>query len=128
MHADFLRVVADHKLTASTSLHQRRSWPLAIKQSGGEISTISKSSFPACRKTCRNSSKSTWPSSCDRRYRSLWDLKAPGASKLAWQPAATITSVANIHASRVVKEEGSEEGAADEVLAARSPFHEGLPS
>ena len=65
MHADFLRVVADHKLTAHVPLHFiNEEVAVGVKQSGGEISTPSpKSKFPACRKTCRNSSKSTWPRS-----------------------------------------------------------------
>ena len=77
MHADFLRVVADHKLTAHV--------PLARSPTPSP-----KSKFPACRKTCRNSSKSTWPrSSWARSFTCRTSRLRKASSWYNWPTATT---------------------------------------
>ncbi|RFQ09589.1 50S ribosomal protein L25, partial [Pseudomonas sp. ATCC 13867] len=40
MHADFQRVVADHKLTAHVPLHPDEATAVGVKTGGGEISHV----------------------------------------------------------------------------------------
>ena len=114
MHADFLRVVADHKLTAHVPLHFiNEEVAVGVKQSGGEIShtisevEVSPAERPAGIHRSRHGQGRAGP---DRSPVGPQGSERRRAGTLAHGNDLAVT---NIHASRVVKEEGSEEGAAE---------------
>ena len=79
-----------------------------MKQQGGKKShTISEVEVPASRKTCRNSSKSTWLKVEVGQIVHLSDIKPPKGVELVALAHGNDLAVANIHASRV-KDESAE--------------------
>ncbi|AAG08058.1 MULTISPECIES: 50S ribosomal protein L25/general stress protein Ctc [Pseudomonas] len=115
MHADFLRVVADHKLTAHVPLHFiNEEVAVGVKQAGGEIShTISEVEVSCLPKDLPEFIEVDMAKVELGQIVHLSDLKAPKGVELVQLAHGNDLAVANIHASRVVKEEGSEEGAAE---------------
>ncbi|WP_152225989.1 50S ribosomal protein L25/general stress protein Ctc [Pseudomonas sp. SCB32] len=113
MHADFQRVVAGHKLTAHVPLHFiNEATAVGVKVGGGEISHVIAEVEVSCLPT-------NLPEFIEvdlaqvalGQIVHLSDLKLPKGVELVQLAHGNDLAVANIHASRVVKEEG--EGAAE---------------
>lgn len=113
MHADFLRVVADHKLTAHVPLHfLNEETAVGVKQGGGEIShVISEVEVSCLPKDLPEFIEVDLAKVEVGQIVHLSDLKLPKGVELVQLAHGNDLAVANIHASRVVKEEG--EGAAE---------------
>lgn len=112
MHADFVRVVADHKLTAHVPLHfLNQETAVGVKQQGGEIShTISEVEVSCLPKDLPEFIEVDMAQVEVGQIVHLSDLKVPAGVQLVALAHGNDLAVANIHASRV-KEEG--EGAAE---------------
>lgn len=113
MHADFLRVVADHKLTAHVPLHfLNEATAVGVKQGGGEVShVVSEVEVSCLPKDLPEFIEVDLAQVEVGQIVHLSDLKLPKGVELVQLAHGNDLAVANIHASRVVKEEG--EGAAE---------------
>ncbi|WP_027897681.1 50S ribosomal protein L25/general stress protein Ctc [Zestomonas thermotolerans] len=112
MHADFLRVVADHKLTAVVPLHfVNEATSIGVKQQGGEVShTLAEVEVSCLPKDLPEFIEVDLANVEVGQIVHLSDLKLPQGVELVALAHGNDLPVANIHASR--KEEG-EEGAAE---------------
>ncbi len=109
LHADFVRVVADHKLTAHVPLHfiNAETAP-AVKQQGGEVShTISEVEVSCLPKDLPEFIEVDLAKVEIGQTVHLSDLAVPAGVELVALAHGNDLAVANIHASRV-KEEGAE--------------------
>ncbi|MCJ1888396.1 50S ribosomal protein L25/general stress protein Ctc [Pseudomonas sp. LA21] len=113
MHADFQRVVAGHKLTAHVPLHFiNEATAVGVKVGGGEISHVIAEVEVSCLpKDLPEFIEVDLAKVELGQIVHLSDLKLPKGVELVQLAHGNDLAVANIHASRVVKEEG--EGAAE---------------
>jgi large subunit ribosomal protein L25 len=111
LHADFIRVVADQKLSAHVPLHFiNQETSVGVKQQGGEASHVLVEVEVACL-------PKDLPEFIDVDMANvevgqivhLSDLKLPQGVELVALAHGNDLAVANIHASRVAKEEGAAE-------------------
>jgi large subunit ribosomal protein L25 len=111
LHADFLRVVADHKLTAHVPLHfLNQETAVGVKQGGGEIShTINEVEVSCLPKDLPEFIEVDMAKVELNQIVHLSDLKVPAGVELVALAHGNDLAVANIHPSRVVKEEGAAE-------------------
>ncbi|SDK33841.1 50S ribosomal protein L25/general stress protein Ctc [Pseudomonas indica] len=111
LHADFLRVVADHKLTAHVPLHFiNQETAVGVKQGGGEIShTINEVEVSCLPKDLPEFIEVDMAKVELNQIIHLSDLKVPAGVELVALAHGNDLAVANIHPSRVVKEEGAAE-------------------
>ena len=111
LHADFLRVVADHKLTAHVPLHFiNQEIAVGVKQGGGEIShTINEVEVSCLPKDLPEFIEVDMAKVELNQIVHLSDLKVPAGVELVALAHGNDLAVANIHPSRVVKEEGAAE-------------------
>lgn len=109
MHADFLRVVADHKLTAHVPLHfVNAENSVGVKQQGGEVShTISEVEVSCLPKDLPEFIEVDLANVEVGQIVHLSNLSVPAGVELVALAHGNDLAVANIHASRV-KEEGAE--------------------
>jgi len=109
LHADFVRVVADHKLTAHVPLHfVNQEASVGVKQQGGEVShTISEVEVSCLPKDLPEFIEVDLAKVEVGQIVHLSDLKLPAGVELVALAHGNDLAVANIHASRV-KEEGAE--------------------
>lgn len=109
LHADFVRVVADHKLTAHVPLHfVNQETSVGVKQQGGEVShTISEVEVSCLPKDLPEFIEVDLAKVEVGQIVHLSDLKLPAGVELVALAHGNDLAVANIHASRV-KEEGAE--------------------
>lgn len=114
MHADFQRVVADHKLTAHVPLHfLNEANAVGVKVGGGEIShVISEVEVSCLPKDLPEFIEVDLAKVEIGQIVHLSDLKLPKGVELVQLAHGNDLPVANIHASRV-KEEGEGEAAAE---------------
>ena len=115
LHADFQRVVAGQKLTAHVPLHFiNEATSVGVKQGGGEVShTIAEVEVSCLPKDLPEFIEVDLAKVEVGQTIHLSDLKAPKGVELVALAHGNDLAVANIHASRVVKEEGEGEGAAE---------------
>ncbi|MCY1291926.1 50S ribosomal protein L25 [compost metagenome] len=113
MHADFLRVVADHKLTAHVPLHfVNEASSVGVKQQGGEVShTIAEVEVSCLPANLPEFIEVDLAKVEVGQIVHLSDLKLPKGVELVALAHGNDLAVANIHASRVAKDEA--EGAAE---------------
>jgi len=113
MHADFQRVVAGQKLTAHVPLHFiNEATAVGVKVGGGEISHVIAEVEVSCLpKDLPEFIEVDLAKVELGQIVHLSDLKLPKGVELVQLAHGNDLAVANIHASRVVKEEG--EGAAE---------------
>ncbi|AYC31717.1 50S ribosomal protein L25/general stress protein Ctc [Pseudomonas cavernae] len=111
MHADFQRVVAGQKLTAHVPLHFiNEETSVGVKQQGGEVShTISEVEVSCLPKDLPEFIEVDLAKVEVGQTVHLSDLKAPAGVQLVALAHGNDLAVANIHASRVAKEEGAAE-------------------
>ncbi|MFB8831099.1 50S ribosomal protein L25/general stress protein Ctc [Azotobacter sp. CWF10] len=109
MHADFLRVVADHKLTAHVPLHFiNAETSVGVKQQGGEVShVISEVEVSCLPKDLPEFIEVDLAKVEVGQIVHLSNLTVPAGVELVALAHDNDLAVANIHASRV-KEEGAE--------------------
>lgn len=113
LHADFQRVVAGQKLTAHVPLHFiNEATSVGVKQGGGEVShTISEVEVSCLPKDLPEFIEVDLAQVEVGQTVHLSDIKAPKGVELVALAHGNDLAVANIHASRVAKED--EEGAAE---------------
>lgn len=111
LHADFIRVVADQKLTAHVPLHFiNQETSVGVKQQGGEASHVLVEVEVACLpKDLPEFIEVDMASVEVGQIVHLSDLKLPQGVELVALAHGNDLAVANIHASRVTKEEGAAE-------------------
>ena len=111
LHADFVRVVAGQKMTAIVPLHfMNQENSVGVKQQGGEISHVISEVEVSCE-------ANNLPEFIEvdlinvevGQIVHLADLKLPKGVELVALTHGNNLAVANIHASRVEKEEGAAE-------------------
>ncbi|MGV6475873.1 50S ribosomal protein L25/general stress protein Ctc [Azotobacter vinelandii] len=109
MHADFLRVVADHKLSAVVPLHfVNAETSVGVKQQGGEVShVISEVEVSCLPKDLPEFIEVDLAQVEVGQIVHLSNLSVPAGVELVALAHGNDLAVANIHASRV-KEEGAE--------------------
>ena len=114
LHADFVRVIAGQKLTAHVPLHFiNQETSVGVKQQGGEVSHVLAEVEVSCLpKDLPEFIEVDLAKVEVGQIVHLSDLKLPKGVELVQLAHGNDLAVANIHASRVVKEEG-EEGAAE---------------
>lgn len=115
LHADFMRVVADHKLTAIVPLHYiNQEICVGVKQQGGEIlhnlNEVEVSCLPADLPEFIEVDMANVELG---KTLHLTDLKLPKGVELVALAHGSDLPVANVHQSRVSKEETQEGGAAE---------------
>ena len=110
LHADFVRVVAGHKLTAHVPLHfTNEATSVGVKQQGGEVShTIAEVEVSCLPKDLPEFIEVDLASVEIGQILHLSDLKLPAGVQLVALAHGNDLAVANIHASRV-KDEGAAE-------------------
>ncbi|MBB3102687.1 50S ribosomal protein L25/general stress protein Ctc [Azomonas macrocytogenes] len=110
LHVDFLRTVADHKLTAHIPLHfLNQETAIGVKQQGGEIShTVSEVEIACLPKDLPEFIEVDLASLELGQILHLSDLKLPAGVELVALAHGNDLAVANIHASRVEKTDGTE--------------------
>ncbi|MFV3414022.1 50S ribosomal protein L25/general stress protein Ctc [Pseudomonas nitroreducens] len=115
MHADFQRVVAGQKLTAHVPLHFiNEATAVGVKVGGGEISHVIAEVEVSCLpKDLPEFIEVDLAKVELGQIVHLSDLKLPKGVELVQLAHGNDLAVANIHASRVVKEEGEGEAAAE---------------
>ena len=115
LHVDFQRVDATTKIHKKVPLHFiNEASSVGVKQQGGEVShTISEVEVSCLPKDLPEFIEVDMAKVELGQIVHLSDLKAPKGVELVQLAHGNDLAVANIHASRVVKEEGSEEGAAE---------------
>ncbi|WP_044873504.1 50S ribosomal protein L25/general stress protein Ctc [Pseudomonas sp. LFM046] len=111
VHADFQRVVAGQKLTAHVPLHFiNEATSVGVKQGGGEVShTIAEVEVSCLPKDLPEFIEVDLAKVEVGQTLHLSDLKLPKGVELVALAHGNDLAVANIHASRVVKEEGEAE-------------------
>ncbi len=111
LHADFIRVVADQKLTAHVPLHFiNQETSVGVKQQGGEASHVLVEVEVACLpKDLPEFIEVDMANVEVGQIVHLSDLKLPQGVELVALAHGNDLAVANIHASRVAKEEGAAE-------------------
>lgn len=111
VHADFQRVVAGQKLTAHVPLHfLNEATAVGVKTGGGEIShTISEVEVSCLPKDLPEFIEVDLAKVEVGQTVHLSDLKLPKGVELVALAHGNDLAVANIHAARVAKEEGSAE-------------------
>ena len=111
LHADFQRVVAGQKLTAHVPLHFiNEATAVGVKQQGGEIShTISEVEVSCLPKDLPEFIEVDMAKVEVGQIVHLADLKLPKGVELVALAHGNDLAVANIHASRVAKDEGAAE-------------------
>ena len=111
MHADFVRVVAGQKLSAHVPLHFiNEASSVGVKQQGGEVShTISEVEVSCQPQDLPEFIEVDLANVEVGQIVHLSDLKLPKGIELVALAHGNDLAVANIHASRVVKEEGEAE-------------------
>lgn len=111
LHADFIRVVADQKLTAHVPLHFiNQETSIGVKQQGGEASHVLVEVEVACLpKDLPEFIEVDMANVEVGQIVHLSDLKLPQGVELVALAHGNDLAVANIHASRVAKEEGAAE-------------------
>ena len=109
LHADFVRVQADHKLTAHVPLHfLNEASSVGVKQQGGEVShTLVEVEVSCLPKDLPEFIEVDLAKVEVGQIVHLSDLKLPAGVSLVALAHGSDLAVANIHASRV-KEEGAE--------------------
>jgi len=115
MHADFQRVVAGQKLTAHVPLHFiNEATAVGVKVGGGEISHVIAEVEVSCLPANLPEFIEVDLAKVELgQIVHLSDLKLPKGVELVQLAHGNDLAVANIHASRVVKEEGEGEAAAE---------------
>ena len=119
MHADFIRVVAGQKLTAHVPLHfLNQETSVGVKTQGGEVShTLVEVEVTCLPKDLPEFIEVDMAAVEIGQIVHLSDLKLPKGVELVALAHGNDLAVANIHASRVVKDvvegEGEGEGAAE---------------
>ncbi|MBD9680766.1 50S ribosomal protein L25/general stress protein Ctc [Pseudomonas sp. PDM18] len=115
MHADFQRVVAGQKLTAHVPLHFiNEATAVGVKVGGGEISHVISEVEVSCLPANLPEFIEVDLAKVELgQIVHLSDLKLPKGVELVQLAHGNDLAVANIHASRVVKEEGEGEAAAE---------------
>jgi len=111
LHADFVRVVAGQKLTAHVPLHFiNQETSVGVKQQGGEASHVLVEVEVACLpKDLPEFIEVDMAAVEVGQIVHLSDLKLPQGVELVALAHGNDLAVANIHASRVAKEEGAAE-------------------
>jgi large subunit ribosomal protein L25 len=111
MHADFVRVVAGQKLSAHVPLHfTNEASSVGVKQQGGEVShTISEVEVSCQPQDLPEFIEVDLAKVEVGQIVHLSDLKLPKGVELVALAHGNDLAVANIHASRVAKEEGAAE-------------------
>ena len=111
LHADFQRVVAGQKLTAHVPLHFiNEATSVGVKQGGGEVShTIAEVEVSCLPKDLPEFIEVDLAKVEVGQTVHLSDLTLPKGVELVALAHGNDLAVANIHASRVVKEEGEAE-------------------
>ncbi|AOE87393.1 50S ribosomal protein L25/general stress protein Ctc [Pseudomonas sp. TCU-HL1] len=111
LHADFQRVVAGQKLSAHVPLHFiNEATSVGVKQGGGEVShTIAEVEVSCLPKDLPEFIEVDLAKVEVGQTVHLSDLKLPKGIELVALAHGNDLAVANIHASRVVKEEGEAE-------------------
>ncbi|WP_397380231.1 50S ribosomal protein L25/general stress protein Ctc [Pseudomonas sp.] len=111
LHADFIRVVAGQKLTAHVPLHFiNQETSVGVKQQGGEASHVLVEVEVACLpKDLPEFIEVDMANVEVGQIVHLSDLKLPQGVELVALAHGNDLAVANIHASRVAKEEGAAE-------------------
>ena len=111
VHADFQRVVAGQNLTAHVPLHFiNEATSVGVKQGGGEVShTIAEVEVSCLPKDLPEFIEVDLAQVEVGQIVHLSDLKLPKGIELVALAHGNDLAVANIHASRVVKEEGEAE-------------------
>ncbi|MCO6059857.1 50S ribosomal protein L25/general stress protein Ctc [Pseudomonas sp. MOB-449] len=111
LHADFQRVVAGQKLSAHVPLHfTNEATSVGVKQGGGEVShTIAEVEVSCLPKDLPEFIEVDLAKVEVGQTVHLSDLKLPKGVELVALAHGNDLAVANIHASRVVKEEGEAE-------------------
>jgi large subunit ribosomal protein L25 len=114
MHADFIRVIAGQKLTAHVPLHfLNQETAVGVKTQGGEVShTLAEVEVSCLPKDLPEFIEVDMAAVEIGQILHLSDLKLPKGVELVALAHGNDLAVANIHASRVVKDvvEGEEEG------------------
>ncbi|HTO18752.1 MAG TPA: 50S ribosomal protein L25/general stress protein Ctc [Pseudomonas sp.] len=111
LHADFIRVVAGQKMTAQVPLHfMNQETSVGVKQQGGEISHVISEVEVSCEaKDLPEFIEVDLANVEVGQIVHLSDLKLPKGVELVALAHGNNLAVANIHASRVEKEEGAAE-------------------
>ncbi|PTS86663.1 50S ribosomal protein L25 [Pseudomonas sp. HMWF032] len=111
LHADFVRVVAGQKLTAHVPLHFiNQETSVGVKQQGGEVSHVLVEVEVSCLpKDLPEFIEVDMAAVEVGQIVHLADLKLPQGVELVALAHGNDLAVANIHASRVVKDEGAAE-------------------
>lgn len=111
MHADFVRVVAGQKLSAHVPLHFiNEATSVGVKQQGGEVShTVTEVEVSCLPKDLPEFIEVDLVKVEVGQIVHLSDLKLPKGVELVALAHGNDLAVANIHASRVAKEEGAAE-------------------
>jgi large subunit ribosomal protein L25 len=111
MHADFVRVVAGQKLTAHVPLHfLNQETSVGVKQQGGEVSHVLAEVEVSCLpKDLPEFIEVDMAAVEVGQIVHLADLKLPKGVELVALAHGNDLAVANIHASRVAKDEGAAE-------------------
>ena len=111
LHADFVRVVAGQKLTAHVPLHfLNQETSVGVKQQGGEVSHILAEVEVSCLpKDLPEFIEVDMAKVEVGQIVHLADLKLPKGVELVALAHGNDLAVANIHASRVAKDEGAAE-------------------
>ncbi|MFC3606891.1 50S ribosomal protein L25/general stress protein Ctc [Stutzerimonas tarimensis] len=114
MHVDFLRAVADHKLTAVVPLHYlNQDSCIGVKQQGGEIlHNLNEVEVSCLPKDLPEFIEVDMANVELGQTLHLTDLKLPEGVQLAALAHGSDLPVANVHATRVAKD-STEEGAAE---------------
>jgi large subunit ribosomal protein L25 len=111
LHADFIRVVAGQKLTAHVPLHFiNQETSVGVKQQGGEVSHVLAEVEVSCLpKDLPEFIEVDMAAVEVGQIIHLADLKLPQGVELVALAHGNDLAVANIHASRVAKDEGAAE-------------------
>ncbi len=111
LHADFVRVLADHKLTAHVPLHFiNEATSVGVKQQGGEVShTIAEVEVSCLPKDLPEFIEVDLAKVEIGQIIHLSDLKLPAGIQLVALAHGNDLAVANIHASRVKADEEAAE-------------------
>ncbi|MET1078363.1 MAG: 50S ribosomal protein L25/general stress protein Ctc [Pseudomonas sp.] len=111
LHADFIRVIAGQKLTAHVPLHFiNQDTSVAVKQQGAEVShTIVEVEVSCLPKDLPEFIEVDMAAVEIGQIVHLSDLKAPKGVEFVALAHGNDLAVANVHASRVAKEEGAAE-------------------
>ena len=115
LHADFIRVVAGQKLTAHVPLHfLNEETAVGVKQGGGEVShTLVEVEVSCLPKDLPEFIEVDLAKVALGQIVHLSDLSLPKGVELVALAHGNDLAVANIHASRVAKEESDVEGEAE---------------